>query len=108
MLHINLEEINLLLLILVDNVDGRIIIRYFYLLNLSGILRYLDTREEFLDLSFDMIYIYITHDDNSLIVWAIPFAIVSTESFWLTTIDNAHQTDRETVAILFALIELRK
>ena len=99
---------NLLLLILVDNIDGRIIIRYFYLLNLSGILRYLDTGEEFLDLSFDMIYIYITHDDNSLIVWAIPFAIVSTESFWLTTIDNAHQTDRETVAILFALIELRK
>ena len=43
MLHINLEEINLLLLILVDNIDGRIIIRYFYLLNLSGILRYLDT-----------------------------------------------------------------
>ena len=55
-----------------------------------------------------MIYIYITHDDNSLIVWAIPLAVVSTESFWLTAIDNAHQTDRETVAILFALIELRK
>lgn len=51
--------------------------------------------EEFLNLSFDMIYIYITHDDNSLIVWAIPFAVVSTESFWLTAIDNAHQTDRK-------------
>ena len=108
MLHINLEEINLLLLILVNNIDGCIIISYFNLLYLSGILRHLDTREEFLNLSFDMINIYITHDDNCLIVWAIPLAIVSAESFWLTAIDNAHQTDRKTVTILFALIELRK
>ena len=63
-------------LILVDNIDGRIIIRYFYLLNLSGIFRYLDTGEEFLDLSFDMIYIYITHDDNSPVSYThLPIAL---------------------------------
>ena len=34
-----------------------------------------------------------------MIVWAIPFAVVSTESFWLTAIDNAHQTDIPMLAV---------
>ena len=55
-----------------------------------------------------MINIYITHDDDSLIIWAIPFAIVGTQGFWLASVDDAHQADRHTVAVLLALVELRQ
>ena len=105
MLHEDIEDIILLLLVLVDYVDGCIIIGNFHRLNLGGIGRHLDAREELLDLVLDMVDIYITHDDDCLIVWAIPLAVVSTQGFWLASVDDAHQSDRETVAILVVLIE---
>ena len=105
MLHEDIEDIILLLLVLVDYVDGSIIIGYFHRLYLSGIGRHLDAREELLDLALDMVDIYITHDDDCLIVRAIPLAVVSTQGFRLATVDDAHQSDRETVAILVVLIE---
>ena len=106
MLHKDIEDIILLLLVLVDYVDGCIIIGNFHRLNLGGIGRHLDAREELLDLVLDMVDIYITHDDDCLIVWAIPLAVVSTQGFRLAAVDDAHQSDRETVAILVVLIKL--
>ena len=106
MLHEDIEDIILLLLVLVDYVDGGIIIGYFHRLYLSGIGRHLDAREELLDLVLDMVDIYITHDDDCLIVRAIPLAVVSTQGFRLAAVDDAHQSDRETVAILVVLIKL--
>ena len=55
-----------------------------------------------------MIDVHIAHYDDSLIVWTIPLAIVSTQCLWITSIDNAHQSDRQAIAILIALVELRK
>ena len=55
-----------------------------------------------------MVNVYITNNDNSLIIRTIPLTIVSTECFRLTSVDNAHQTDRQTIAILLALIEFRE
>ena len=106
MLHKDIEDIILLLLVLVDYVDGCIIIGNFHRLNLGGIGRHLDAREELLDLVLDMVDIYITHDDDCLIVRAIPLAVVSTQGFRLAAVDDAHQSDRETVAILVVLIKL--
>lgn len=57
-------------------------------LNLGGIGERLDAREELLDLVLDMVDIYITHDDDCLIVWAIPLAVVSTQGFRLAAVDD--------------------
>ena len=55
-----------------------------------------------------MIYIDITHDDDCLVVRTVPLAIVSTQGFRVASIDDAHQADRHTVAVLLALVELRQ
>ena len=55
-----------------------------------------------------MIHIHITYDDDSLVVWTIPLAIVSTQGLWIATVDDAHQTDRHTITILAARIESRE
>ena len=55
-----------------------------------------------------MVNVYITHDDDSLIIRTIPFTIVGTQGFWLASVDDTHQSDRHAIAILIALVKLRQ
>ena len=105
MLHADHSHIVVLLLVLVNYIDSCIIVRNQLRDHLCCISRNLDAAEEFLDLCLDMIHIHITYDDDSLVVWAIPLAVVSTQGFRLAAVDDAHQSDRETVTILVVLIE---
>ena len=89
-LHHDVDDVILLLLVLIHYVDGCIVISYRNRNHLSSILRHLNAWEKLLDLALNMVNVYITNNDNSLIIRAIPLTIVSTECFRLTSVDNAH------------------
>ena len=108
MLHADHSHIVVLLLVLVNYIDSCIIVRNQLRDHLCCISRNLDAAEELLDLCLYVINIYITYYDDSLVVRTIPFAIVSTESFWIATINDTHQTDWHTITILAARIKCRK
>ena len=108
MLHADHSHIVVLLLVLVNYIDSCIIVRNQLRDHLCCISRNLDAAEEFLDLCLYVINIYITYYDDSLVVRTIPFAIVSTESFRIATINDTHQTDWHTITVLAARIESRE
>ena len=55
-----------------------------------------------------MVHIDITHYDDSLIIRTIPFLIVGTQCLGLEAVDDRHQTDGQTLAILRTRIGLRQ
>ena len=106
MLHENLDDIILLLLVLVDHEDGLGIVWHGIGCHLCGILRQYDGREQVLDLLLHLVHIDITHDDDGLIVRTIPFLIISLQEGALKIVDDLHQSDRHTIAVLRTRIEL--
>lgn len=108
MLHEDLEDAHLLLLVLVYHVDALVVVGHFHGHYLGSVGWHLDASEEFLDLCLDMVYVHVADDDDSLVVWAIPFAVVGAQGLRVAAVDYAHQSDRHAVAILTARVELRK
>ena len=108
MLHADHSHIVVLLFVLVNYIDSCIIVRNQLRDHLCCISRNLDAAEELLDLCLYVINIHITYNDDSLIVWTIPFAIVSPEGFRIAIINDAHQTDWHTITVLAARIKCRK
>ena len=94
------------LLVLVDDIDGLVVVGNGNVLYQSTVLGQYDAAEQFLDLGLHLIYIHVTHDDESLIVGTVPFLVVRLQEGTLEVVDNLHQTDRHAVAVLTVRIEL--
>ena len=95
-------------LILVNNNYRLCIIRNRLVNNGCLVLWILYISEEFLYLCLDLVYIYITNDDNTLMRWMIPLYIIVTQLLWFEVINNTHQSNRITYTILTTGIELWK
>ena len=93
-------------LVLVDDVDGLVIIRNGNVLNQSAVSGQYDATEQFLDLGFYLVNVNVANDDEALVVGTIPLLVVVTKELRLEVVDNLHQTDRHAVAILTVRIEL--
>ena len=107
-LHVDEEEVKLLFLVLIHHIDCGIVGAYLLWYHFCGIGRHLDVGKQRLDLCFDMIYVHITHHDDGLVVWAIPFAIVVAQGFGVASVDDAHQSDRHAEAVFLVLVEARQ
>ena len=108
MLHEDLEDAHLQLLVLVYHVDGLVVVGHFHGHYLGSIGRHLDASEELLDLSLDMVYVHVADDDDCLVVWAIPLAVIGAQGLRVAAVDDAHQSDRHAVAIFAVGVELRQ
>ena len=100
------HAIGFLLLVLLNNINRCIVVRNLLIQHGCGILRCLDTTEQFLDLTFDAVNIHITHHDDSLVTWMVPFLVVVAQGLRLEVVNHLHQTDRKALSVLTARIEL--
>ena len=82
-----------LLLVLVDDDNGFLRVGHGLSYDRCCILGVRDVGEEFLDHRFGVVYVDITHDDESLIGGMIPLLIVVAQLLRTEVIDNRHQTD---------------
>ena len=105
-LHHQRNDVVALLLILVDDDNRLVIVRNGFRRNQCTVLRQLNGREEVLDLLFNLVYIHVTDDDDGLIVRTVPLLVVSLQEGTLEVVDNLHQTDRHTIAVLRIRIQL--
>ena len=71
----------------------------------SGVLRHFDGGEHSLDLVFDGVYIDVSHDNDSLLVGAVPFFIIVTQCLIGEVVHHFHGSDGEAVCILAVLVE---
>ena len=100
MFHQHLHDVIALLLILVDHVDGLIIIGHRVCCHQGAILRQHDGREQLFYLLLYLVHIDITHHDDSLVVRTVPLLVISLQEGTLEVVDNLHQTDRHAVTVL--------
>ena len=108
MLHHHPDVSHLHLLVLLIDIDSLLIVGHSLRHHLGRIGIDLDACEEFLDLILHMVHIDITHYDDSLIIRTIPLLIVGTQCLGLEAVDDRHQTDGQTLAILRTRIGLRQ
>ena len=105
-LHHQVNRGRRIFLVLVDD-DDRLGVVGHGLVNKFGFVgRVFDVAEEFLDLSFSVVDIYVADDDESLMVGVIPFMIVVDKLFSLEIVDDRHQTDRVAHTIFRSGVEL--
>ena len=109
MLHHEENKIACLLLVLL-NADERLsIVRHREIHTLSCIGgRSLDVGEHLLNFVFRAVHIDITHHDDGLEVRSIPFLIVSTEHIVWEVHDHVHGSNRHTLSIFAAWIDVRE
>ena len=106
MLHHQVDRRRRIFLVLVDD-DDRLSVVGHGLVNQLGLVgRVLDVAEELLDLSLRAVDVYVTDDDESLMIGVIPFMIVVDQLFALEVVDDRHQSDRIAYAIFRSGIEL--
>ncbi len=85
------------------------IVRNLDILPHAWINRCGDGAENLLDLSLNLIDIYVTYDNNSLLIRTIPLFIIVTKHLVWEVVDNLHSTDRKSVAVTVAVrIQSRK
>ena len=101
----HLYGVLLLLLVLVDDVDGLVVGRHGIGFVGSGVLRHLDGAEDALHGSFHLVDVDVAHHDDALQVGAVPFFIIGAQGLGLEVIDHLHQADGVAVAVLGAGIE---
>ena len=95
----HLDHAALLFLILVDDVDRRVVGRHGIVLVSGSVLRHLDRREEFLNFGFNLVNVDVAHHDDTLKVGTIPLLVVCAEFSRLEVVDHAHQTDGVAMAV---------
>ena len=95
-----------ILFVLVDDDDRLGIVGYGLVDKLGLVGRVLDIAEELLDLCLGAIDVYVTDDDDALVIGMIPFVIVIDQLFTLEVVDDRHQADRVAHTIFRSWIEL--
>ena len=94
-----LHDAILHLLVFIDHKNSLLIVGHGFSHHRGRILGHLDRSKEVLDFLLHLIYVNITHYYDGLIIWTVPFFIVSTQHLGLEVIDDFHQTDRHAVAV---------
>ena len=107
-LHHQIDQTVLHLLVLLYGIDGLGIVGHGLVHHLCGIGIHLTVFPEFLDHLFAVIHIHVAYDDDSLIVWAIPFMIVVAQHLRIAAVNHAHQSDGQAHAIFTAGVQARK
>ena len=106
MLEHHLGHVDALLLVLVDDDDRLGIVGHVHLLQFGSIGTGLgNLREHCLDFLLHLVDVDVTDHDDALVVGAVPLLVVLLQEWTLKVVDNLHQTDRHTVAVLRAGIE---
>ena len=105
-LHHQVDRRCRILFVLVDDDDRLGVVGHGLVDQLGFVGGVFDVAEEFLDLSFSVVDIYVTNDDESLMVGVIPFVIVVDQLFALEVVDDRHQADRVAHTIFRSGIEL--
>ena len=108
MLHGDGDAALLQLLVLVEDIDGLVVVGHGHIDDGRGVLELLHVAPETLDLGLGMIDIDVTDDDDGLVAWVIPLVIVVAELIVLEVVHHRHQTDGQTLAILRTRILKRK
>ena len=108
MLHGHENLAHLHLLVLLENIDSLLVIGNGLSYYLRSVGVYLDATKHFLHLGLHVVYVYVAHDDDGLVVRTIPLLIVGTQGLRTEAVDNRHQTDGQTLTVLRAGIHLRQ
>ena len=106
MLEEHLDDSLALLLVLVNDIDGLGVVGHRIELVGGRIFLGLDGGEYALDLCLYLIYVNIADNDDALEVGAIPLLVVGAQEVRLEIVDDAHQTDRHTLAVARTGIEV--
>ena len=106
LLEEHLDDSLALLLVLINDIDGLGVVGHGIEFVGGRVFLRLDSRENALDFCFNLIYINITNDDDTLKVGAIPLLVVGAEEVGLEVVDDAHQTDGHTLAVARTRIEV--
>ena len=104
-LHIKCNEHDRLFRIFQRSHNHLVVVAYWEVFTMSSILRHWDGREDRLYLLFHLVYVNITHNDDSLQIWAIPLVIIVAECLVREVVYNLHLTDWQTVLILCTTID---
>ena len=88
------------LLVLTKHVNSILRVRHSFFYNLCCISRNSRVSPKLLNLVLGMVYIDITNNDDTLVVWTIPFLIIVAKVLIRELIDNAHQANWHTMTIL--------
>ena len=88
------------LLILTKHVDSVLGVWHSLFYNLCSICRNSSVSPKLLNLILCVVYINITNNDDTLVVWTIPLLIVVAEVLIRELVNNAHQTNWHTMTIL--------
>ena len=107
-LHENQNLAILHLLVLLDGIDGLGIVGHGLINHLGGVGINLAVFPEVLDDLLTVVHINITHDDDGLVVGTIPFVVVVAQHLRVTAVDDAHQTDGQTLAVFRTGIQTGK
>ena len=106
MLHEHDHLVDTHLLVLLEDVDGFLVVGHLLGHHLRGFGANLDAAEEFLHLLLEVVHVNVAHHDDGLIVGTIPLLIVFLQRLGLEVVDDAHQADGHAHAVLRAGIEL--
>ena len=106
MLHEHHQLVHLQLLVLLEDVDGLLIVGHLLGHHLRSLGAHFDAAEEFLHFGLNVVYVNVAHDDDGLVVRAIPLLVVLHQLLALEVVDDAHQTDGHALAILRARVHL--
>ena len=98
----------MLLFVLLRDIDGLCVVGHGHVFHLGGISRHFHSLKEFFDEGLGVVYVNVTHDDDTLVVWAVPFFVIGLQGGRVAAVHYAHQTDRHAVAVFGAGEKLRQ
>ena len=105
-LHEDHELIDAHLLVLLEDIDGLVIVGHFLGHHLRSLGADLDAAEELLHLLLEVVDVDVANDDDGLIVRTIPLLVVLLQGLGLEVVDDAHQSDRHAHTVLRAGVHL--
>ena len=100
-----LQQAFCLLLVLVNEVDGLVVVGHGVEFVGGSVLGHLDSREEGLDFALHLVHVDVAHHDDALQVGAIPLFVVVAQFLGLEVVHHAHQADGVAFAVARAGVE---
>ena len=102
MLEVERDACTVEFLILVNDIDGLIVVGHGVEFVRRSVFGHLNLAKYVLYLSFKFIHIHVTHDDDTLKVGAVPLVVVIAKFLVFKVFNNLHRTDRKAIRIAAA------
>ena len=106
MLVVVLYLVVLLLLVLLHRDNHLPVVGHGEVCPLGSVGRHLDGREDFLYLGFHLVHVNVAHDDDALLVGAVPLLIVVAQCLVGEVVHDLHRPYRQAVSIFAARVYL--